>query len=109
MHSCISGACTAVNVNEGESSGNLTPKWIPPQFDLADTKFEPDAQVFAWATLEGGARFTTTLRAEAIEAQAGFKLGGSFAGDAAQAKLVDYSSATSSMPRSVLPARPRHS
>jgi len=87
---CLSGACTSVN--EAESSGNLTPKWIPPQFDLADTRFEPEAQVFAWAMLEGGARFSSTLRFDAIEAQAGFKLGGSFASEAAQAKAADYAS-----------------
>ena len=64
----------------------------PAAAGLSSTKLEPEAQVFAWAQLEGGARFDSMLRFEAIEAQGGVKLAGSFAGEDTQATDPDYAS-----------------
>jgi hypothetical protein len=85
---CQGNVCTGVT--DAQADGNVTPRFIPPQLDLLDTRVEPEAQVYAWAKLEGGARFESTLRFEAIEAQAGFKVEGSLAGENAQAKADDY-------------------
>lgn len=64
----------------------------PPNFALEDIKFEPEVSAYAWARLEGGARFSSTVRVEAIDAQAGFKLQGSLAREETQAKQADYAS-----------------
>jgi hypothetical protein len=87
---CLDGVCASVT--EAETSAAVTPKWIPPELDIANVKFEPQAQVFAWARFEGGARFSSTFRVQAIEAQAGLKLEGSFASESFQASQPDYAS-----------------
>lgn len=87
---CLAGECSAVT--EADATGTLIPKWIPPSLDLVDLKIEPEAQVFAWAKLEGGARFSSTLRFDAIDATGGFKLSASFASEETQAKQATYSS-----------------
>lgn len=87
---CTGSEC--VGITEADAEGTVTPRFIPPQLDLLDTRFEPSAQVYAWVKLEGGARFESTLRFEAIEAQGGVKLEGTLAGEKAQAKADDYAS-----------------
>lgn len=83
-------SCSAVT--EVASNGELVPTLIPPELSLADAHFDPTVRVFAFATLEGGGRFSSTLRAEAIEAELGFKLEGSLATEETQAKSKDYAS-----------------
>jgi hypothetical protein len=84
---CVDGDCSTRREIETESE--VTPTLVFPEVSL---KFEPEAQAFVYAELEGGARFTSTLRAEAIEARAGFKLAGSFASEETQVEDEDYAS-----------------
>lgn len=89
---CDGNGENCMSANRITASGDVKPTWLPPTFGLDDFHFEPEAQAFAFAELEGGARFTSTLRFDAIAAQAGFKLTGSLGSEETQAKLADYSS-----------------
>jgi len=82
-----SDGCTTLR--EVEPHGELTPTLVTPEVSV---KFEPEAQAFLYAELEGGARFTSTLRTEAIEAQAGVKLAGTFATEETQVDDEAYAS-----------------
>ncbi|HEY3499737.1 MAG TPA: hypothetical protein VGK73_33830, partial [Polyangiaceae bacterium] len=84
---CVEGECSTLQEIEPEAT--VTPKLVAPDVSL---KFEPEAQAFVYADFEGGARFSSTLRTEAIQAQAGFKLAGSFASEETQAEDDDYAS-----------------
>jgi hypothetical protein len=100
---CKAGDCTAVH--DAESKGSLEATWIPPDFVLEDIRFEPTGEVFAFAKLEGGARFSSTLRFGAIDAQAGFKLEASLAREESQVKDTAYASSyKSSLAFSIGPA-----
>jgi hypothetical protein len=74
---------------EIEPSVAVTPSFVSPEVSV---KIEPEGQAFVYAELEGGARFSTTLRTEAIQAQAGFKLAGTFATEETQVEDDAYAS-----------------
>jgi hypothetical protein len=76
-------------IQEVETSASVTPTFVAPEVSV---KFEPEAQAFVYAELEGGARFSTTLRTEAIKGQAGYKLAGSFATEVTQVEDEEYAS-----------------
>jgi hypothetical protein len=81
------GGCTTIR--DIEPAVSVTPSVVAPEVSV---KFEPEAQAFLYAELEGGARFSTTLRTEAIQAQAGFKLAGTFATEQTQVEDDAYAS-----------------
>lgn len=74
--------CSAVTELDTLLDGDVKPL-LPTAFP--GVKLEASVYAFLFAKLEGGARFSSTLRIEAIEASAGVKLAGKFADEATQA------------------------
>lgn len=74
--------CTSLNGIT--PSGSLAPTVTAPEF--AANRLALSGQVYAWANFEGGARFSSTLQFDAIEAQAGLKFATTLASEHTQAK-----------------------
>ncbi|HET8986609.1 MAG TPA: hypothetical protein VFN03_12710 [Trueperaceae bacterium] len=82
-------ACVPIQSLTTAVSGNATPL-LPAA--LAGPKLEASAYAFLFAKLEGGARFSSILRVEAIEAEAGIKLEAKLASEETQALDDAYAS-----------------
>ena len=72
------------SLNSITPSGSVTPTVTTPEFTA--NRLELSGQVYAWASFEGGARWSSTLQFDAIEAQAGLKFATTLATENAQAK-----------------------
>lgn len=74
--------CTSLN--SLDTTGSVTPNVVAPEFTA--NRLELSGQVYAWANFEGGARWSSTLRFDAIETQAGLKFATALVTENAQAK-----------------------
>lgn len=72
------------SLNRLTTSGAVTPTLIAPDFTA--NRLALNGQVYAWANFEGGARWSSTLQFDAIEAQAGLKFATVFGTENAQAR-----------------------
>jgi len=72
------------SLNSVTPSGTVTPAITAPDFTA--NRLDLSGQVYAWANFEGGARWSSTLQFDAIEAQAGLKFATTVATENAQAK-----------------------
>ncbi|MFG6412307.1 hypothetical protein ACG02S_00195 [Roseateles sp. DC23W] len=72
------------SLNSLQTSGSVTPNVVAPEFTA--NRLELSGQVYAWANFEGGARWSSTLQFDAIEAQAGLKFATILGTENAQAK-----------------------
>lgn len=72
------------SLNNLQTSGSVTPAVVAPE--LAANRLELSGQVYAWANFEGGARWSSTLQFDAIEAQAGLKFATTVGTENAQAQ-----------------------
>jgi hypothetical protein len=79
--------CTSLN--RITPSGSITPTVNTPE--LALNRLDLTGQVYAWGNFEGGARWSTTLQFDAIEAQAGLKFATKVATEQAQAQSAESS------------------
>lgn len=75
---------TCNSLNSITPSGSVTPTLTAPEFTA--NSLDLSGQVYAWANFEGGARWSSTLQFDAIEAQAGLKFTTKVATENAQAK-----------------------
>lgn len=72
------------SLNSLQTGGSVTPTVTAPEFTA--NRLEVSGQVYAWANFEGGARWSSTLQFDAIEAQAGLKFATAIGTENAQAK-----------------------
>jgi alpha-tubulin suppressor-like RCC1 family protein len=72
------------SLNSVTPTGTVTPTLVAPEFTA--NRLDLSGQVYAWANFEGGARWSSTLQFDAIEAQAGLKFATTVASENAQAK-----------------------
>jgi hypothetical protein len=72
------------SLNSITPTGSVTPTLTAPEFTA--NSLDLSGQVYAWGNFEGGARWSSTLQFDAIEAQAGLKFATKVATENAQAK-----------------------